>query len=136
MPDENELARAELVDLGVDVFGAAEADLIPLVAAAKLIRGKKPGKNINLQTIQRYASSGRTFVIDGEQKRLILPTTYRGSTKYTTAAAVAEFNRMYGMLSVSEAQSAKREKILPPRAETRRLERARKILKGQGMRSG
>jgi hypothetical protein len=92
----------ENASLDVDVMQAAEPDLITLTQASKLIRGKSGGF-INLQELQRYAKRGRVLSIDGKSVRLVLPTTFRGATKFTTAAAVAAFNRKFGELATFAA---------------------------------
>jgi hypothetical protein len=101
---KEQIANAALVDLGIDINAAAEADLVNLQDARKLIRGKSGGW-INLQVLQRYARHGRVFKIADQLKRLVLPATIRGCTRYTTAAAVQAFNRKYGELAAAEIGS-------------------------------
>jgi hypothetical protein len=101
---KEQIASAVLVDLAIDVNAAAETDLITLTQASKLIRGKSGGF-INLQVLQRYCRRGRVFTVAGQLKRLVLPATIRGSTRYTTAAAVQAFNRKYGELAAAESGS-------------------------------
>lgn len=93
-------ADIPMVNLGVDLAAVVEADLIDIIAAAKLVRGRK-GSHVNRDVMRRYASPrrGRVFVIDGKPCRLVLPTVARGCSRLTTVAWVELWKRKYAELA-------------------------------------
>lgn len=127
--------NARRIDLGINVLDVHDRDLITLTEAAKLIRGRRDEKS-NVQVVQRYANPrrGRTFVIDGETVRLVLPTVGRTSGKFTTVAWVEAWKRAFAELSQRAGE------ITPtnprtPRQEQRDHERAMAKLAAAGFKS-
>src|SRR5947209_4807271 len=103
MPDD-----AKPVDLGIDTTAAEERDLIYLSDACKLVRGRSGGR-VNRQVMNRYANPkhGRVFTVNGVRLRLVLPTTYRGSMRLTTAAWLEVWKRKFAELAEAERNDSK-----------------------------
>ena len=133
MNENGQTVETIAIDVDVNVNATPEADLITMTQASKLIRGKSGGF-INLQVLQRYARRGRMFTIGDQQKRLVLPTTMRGCTRYTSAAVVAAFNLKYGELAMAESMTPDPPRIQSASKQRKELERTAKRLRKMGYR--
>ena len=77
------------IDLGIDPAGTDDLELISLLQACKLLRGRKG--RMALQTVQRFANPSRGRIFG--TVRVVLPTVLRSGVRLTTLAAIQAWQK-------------------------------------------